>query len=151
VGDPAEGAAVTATKVVSQTAGAKNSGSEIISAPPLISPPETTSPETCSALEESGPVISTTASSVTTDVKVDTGNPDAPPAVDDKVVGLGGGGTGPLDKWQAGERILCFHGPLIYEAKIQQARILKLFLIFFLLPVPVPVLVLYLLSQLIFI
>lgn len=24
-----------------------------------------------------------------------------------------------LDKWKTGEKILCFHGPLIYEAKIQ--------------------------------
>ena len=23
------------------------------------------------------------------------------------------------EKWKAGEKILCFHGPLIYEAKIQ--------------------------------
>jgi hypothetical protein len=32
-------------------------------------------------------------------------------------------GGGPEDKWQAGERILCFHGPLIYEAKIQQVGV----------------------------
>ncbi len=32
-------------------------------------------------------------------------------------------GGGPEDKWQAGERILCFHGPLIYEAKIQQVSV----------------------------
>ena len=24
-----------------------------------------------------------------------------------------------VDKWKSGEKILCFHGPLIYEAKIQ--------------------------------
>ena len=27
------------------------------------------------------------------------------------------------DKWKEGEKILCFHGPLIYEAKIQQVEI----------------------------
>ena len=25
----------------------------------------------------------------------------------------------PGEKWNSGEKILCFHGPLIYEAKIQ--------------------------------
>ncbi len=25
----------------------------------------------------------------------------------------------PVEKWNSGEKILCFHGPLIYEAKIQ--------------------------------
>ena len=44
------------------------------------------------------------------------GGPIPETSVDDKVVVMGG----PEDKWQAGERILCFHGPLIYEAKIQQ-------------------------------
>ena len=27
------------------------------------------------------------------------------------------------DKWKEGEKILCFHGPLIYEAKIQQVEV----------------------------
>jgi hypothetical protein len=42
----------------------------------------------------------------------------APTTTEDKTEGALG--SSPDDKWQAGERILCFHGPLIYEAKIQQ-------------------------------
>ena len=29
----------------------------------------------------------------------------------------------PGEKWNSGEKILCFHGPLIYEAKIQTVNI----------------------------
>jgi hypothetical protein len=44
---------------------------------------------------------------------------ELPPAAGEEK-GAWAAGGGPEDKWQAGERILCFHGPLIYEAKIQQ-------------------------------
>jgi hypothetical protein len=47
---------------------------------------------------------------------------DLPPAAGEEKGGWVAGG-GPEDKWQAGERILCFHGPLIYEAKIQQVGV----------------------------
>jgi hypothetical protein len=45
------------------------------------------------------------------------------PPVAGEEKGAWAAGSGPEDKWQAGERILCFHGPLIYEAKIQQVGV----------------------------
>jgi hypothetical protein len=47
---------------------------------------------------------------------------ELPPAAGEEK-GAWAAGGGPEDKWQAGERILCFHGPLIYEAKIQQVGV----------------------------
>ena len=41
-------------------------------------------------------------------------------------------GAGTEEKWRAGEKILCFHGPLIYEAKIQSVGVKFVFPLYFL-------------------
>jgi hypothetical protein len=73
--------------------------------------------------------VTASVSSLTdTDTAVCTTRPvcttalELPPAAGEEKGGWAAGG-GPEDKWQAGERILCFHGPLIYEAKIQQVGV----------------------------
>jgi hypothetical protein len=70
--------------------------------------------------------VTTSVSSVTDTEKVaravcTTAGAVCTTAGEEKGAWAAGGGS--EDKWQAGERILCFHGPLIYEAKIQQVGV----------------------------